>query len=73
MRRLVANQRLRICKILRSFLKYRGSAFKISTLGGYIVVISGSDILEDIRQATDEQLSAADALNEVFKAFIRLV
>ncbi len=67
------NQNLRTCEILRPSLKYRGSAFKISTLGGYIVVISGSDMLEDIRQATDEQLSAADALNEVFKAFIRLI
>ncbi len=46
-------------------LKYYGTAFKLSTMGRYIVVVSGPDMLEDIRQATDEYLSFRDAVAEV--------
>ena len=52
-------------------LKYYGTAFKVSTMGRYMVVVSGPDMLEDIRKATDEQLSFRDAVAEVLLRFCR--
>lgn len=40
-------------------------------MGRYMVVVSGPKMLEDIRQATDEQLSFRDAVAEVFRHFYR--
>ncbi|KJA16226.1 hypothetical protein HYPSUDRAFT_47536 [Hypholoma sublateritium FD-334 SS-4] len=54
--------------IQEGYEKYYGTAFKVSTMGRYMVVVSGSDMLEDIRQATDEQLSFREAIAETIQA-----
>ncbi|PPQ77969.1 hypothetical protein CVT26_005274 [Gymnopilus dilepis] len=44
--------------------KYYGTAFKVPTMSKYLVLVSGSQMLEDIKQAKDDHLSFEDAAAE---------
>ncbi|KAL0575654.1 hypothetical protein V5O48_006310 [Marasmius crinis-equi] len=48
--------------------KYPGGAFKIPTLTGWQVVVNGPVLINDLRRATDEELSANQALCEDLQA-----
>ncbi|KAG7099883.1 hypothetical protein E1B28_001684 [Marasmius oreades] len=50
--------------IKEGYEKYPGRAFKIPLPDRWLVVISGPDMLEDIRKATDEQLSLRAAFQD---------
>ncbi|KAJ8081924.1 hypothetical protein PM082_007770 [Marasmius tenuissimus] len=41
--------------------KYPGGAFKIPTLSGWQVVVNGPQMINDMRRATDEELSFVQA------------
>jgi hypothetical protein len=45
--------------------KYRGSAFKVPNLSRWLVVVSGPQMIDDIRQASDDQMSFGEAVAEV--------
>ncbi|KAL4076615.1 cytochrome P450 [Scleroderma yunnanense] len=47
--------------------KYKDIPFKIPTLYNWIVVVSGNKLLEEVRRAPDEQLSAFEADNDALK------
>ncbi|TFK43278.1 cytochrome P450 [Crucibulum laeve] len=50
--------------IADGYAKYRGSAFKIPTMSRWIVVITAPDMVDDIRKATDDQMSFREAVSE---------
>lgn len=41
-------------------------------MGGWVVMISGPEMLEDLRKATDDQISFVDAVKEVSNYLILL-
>ena len=45
-------------------MQYPGSAFKVPELNRWLVIVSG-DMIEDMRRATDDQLSFLEAVEEV--------
>jgi len=47
------------------YRKYYGSAFKLPTVSRWVVVVSGPDMIEDIRRAADDQLSFREAVAEI--------
>ncbi|KAF4619512.1 hypothetical protein D9613_005419 [Agrocybe pediades] len=51
--------------IEKGYQKYRGSAFKVPMMSRWMVVVSGPDMINDIRRATDEQLSFREAVAEI--------
>lgn len=46
--------------------QYRDSTFKISNIGRWIVMVSGPQMLDDIRRASEDQISFEDAVGEVW-------
>uniref|UniRef100_A0A0W0FRT6 Cytochrome p450 n=1 Tax=Moniliophthora roreri TaxID=221103 RepID=A0A0W0FRT6_MONRR len=52
--------------IREGYNRYPNSAFKVPFLDRWVVVISGKEMIEDLRKATDEQLSLRAALAETF-------
>ncbi|THU98772.1 cytochrome P450 [Dendrothele bispora CBS 962.96] len=46
---------------------YPGGIFKIPTIDGWQVVVNGTKLVEDIKQASEEQLSNLDATNEILQ------
>ncbi|KAH9482481.1 Cytochrome P450 monooxygenase 151 [Psilocybe cubensis] len=46
------------------YSKYYGGAFKVSMMSKWMVVITGPDMINDIRKASDEQLSSRAAIAE---------
>jgi hypothetical protein len=46
-------------------IQYRGSIFKIPMLTQWMIVATGPELIEDMRRASDDQLSASDAFAEV--------
>ncbi|KAF9008808.1 cytochrome P450 [Cyathus striatus] len=47
--------------------KYRGEAFKVATMARWIVVVSGPQMVDDIRKANDEQMSFREAVAETIQ------
>ncbi|KAK1225930.1 hypothetical protein PQX77_011129 [Marasmius sp. AFHP31] len=47
--------------------EYPDQAFKVARLDRYLVVITGKKMLEDLRKAADEDLSASEAAKQVFQ------
>lgn len=47
------------------FVQYYGTPFKVPTIGRYTVVLSGPQMIEDIRRAGDDELSFREAVAEV--------
>ena len=45
--------------------QYRGSIFKIPMLTQWMIVVTGPQLIEDMRRASDDQLSSKDAFAEV--------
>ena len=45
--------------------QYRGSIFKIPMLTQWMVVVTGPQLIEDVRHASDDQLSSSEAFAEV--------
>ena len=37
--------------------KYHGRAFRVATLDGWVVVLSGSDLVEELRRRPDDEFS----------------
>ncbi|KAF8897197.1 cytochrome P450 [Infundibulicybe gibba] len=46
--------------------QYCGTAFRVPMLSKWMIVLSGPRMIDDIRKATDDQLSFRDALSESF-------
>ncbi|KAF8955284.1 cytochrome P450 [Flammula alnicola] len=53
--------------VQEGYTKYYGTPFKVSMTGRYMVVISGPEMIEDIRRASEEQLSFGEAVAETFQ------
>lgn len=49
------------------FGQYYGTAFKVPTIGKWFVVVSGPQMADDLRKATDESVSFREALVDVPK------
>jgi hypothetical protein len=45
--------------------QYRNGAFKVPLMNDWLVFCSGEEMLEDIRKATDDELSIHQAMSEV--------
>ncbi|KAF8980797.1 hypothetical protein BDQ17DRAFT_1212576, partial [Cyathus striatus] len=43
--------------ILAGYKKYGGEPFKVATWGKWVVLVSGAQIVDEIRRAKDSQLS----------------
>ncbi|KAK1225931.1 hypothetical protein PQX77_011130 [Marasmius sp. AFHP31] len=48
-------------------IKYPNQAFKVAMLDRYLVVITGKEMIEDLRKAEDEDLSISEAHRETFQ------
>ncbi|KAI3622544.1 cytochrome p450 [Moniliophthora roreri] len=51
--------------IQEGYNRYPNSVFKVPLLDRWLVVISGTSMIEDIRRATDEQLSLVEAAKDM--------
>ncbi|ESK94791.1 cytochrome p450 [Moniliophthora roreri MCA 2997] len=58
--------------IQEGYQRYHGSAFKVPLLDHWLVVVCGSKMIEDIRKASDEQLSSAEAFAEMLQTDITM-
>jgi hypothetical protein len=45
--------------------QHYGTAFRIPMISKWMIVVSGPQMIDDIRRATDDQVSFRDALVEV--------
>ncbi|KIL65456.1 hypothetical protein M378DRAFT_162080 [Amanita muscaria Koide BX008] len=52
--------------------KFRGSLFKIPTLTSWLVVVSGDQLIDEIRRAPDDALSPTEATRETFSTDLTL-
>ncbi|KAH9477541.1 Cytochrome P450 monooxygenase 103 [Psilocybe cubensis] len=50
--------------IQEGYEKYNGTPFKVSTMARWLVMVSGKDMIEDLRRASDDELSFNDAVGE---------
>ncbi|KAK7438229.1 hypothetical protein VKT23_018160 [Stygiomarasmius scandens] len=55
--------------IQEGYRKYPNGVFKIPTINGWWVVLNSTNHLNDIRKATDEQFSNAEALDEILSTY----
>jgi hypothetical protein len=46
-------------------IQYNGKAFKISMTSRWMIVVTGPDMIEDIRKADDDKMSFRDANADV--------
>ncbi|KAI6014535.1 cytochrome P450 [Pisolithus microcarpus] len=53
--------------IQEGYNKYKNGPFKIPMLYNWIVVVSGTKLLDEVRVAPDDQLSAIEGANDFFK------
>ncbi|KAI6165103.1 cytochrome P450 [Pisolithus thermaeus] len=53
--------------IQEGYGKYKNAPFKIPMLYNWIVVVSGTKLLDEVRVAPDDQLSAIEGANDFFK------
>ncbi|KAL4076614.1 cytochrome P450 [Scleroderma yunnanense] len=47
--------------------KYKGIPFKIPTLSNWMVIVSGNKLIEEVKRAPEEHLSAVEAINDAFQ------
>lgn len=52
-------------------LKHYPGLFKIPTMGRWMVVATGPQLIDDIRRASDDQLSFTEAISEVISPFFQ--
>ncbi|KAF9269386.1 cytochrome P450 [Marasmius fiardii PR-910] len=48
--------------------KYPNTAFKVPTINGWQIVVSGQKMIDDIRHAADEELSNMEAIEDLLKS-----
>ncbi|KAL0579192.1 hypothetical protein V5O48_002814 [Marasmius crinis-equi] len=58
--------------IQEGYHKHYGGAFKVPLLDHWLVVVCGPKMVEDVRKATDEQLSSAEAFAEMLQTDITM-
>ncbi|KAF8989861.1 cytochrome P450 [Cyathus striatus] len=58
--------------VQEGYKKYHGQVFKIATLTDWLVLAAGSQMIEDIRKAKDEQLSPREAVKQALKTDLLL-
>ncbi|KAF8343222.1 cytochrome P450 [Amanita rubescens] len=58
--------------IQEGYDKYRGSVFKVPMLTQWAIVVTNQQLIDDIRRASDDQLSLKDAAAEFFHTDILL-
>jgi hypothetical protein len=46
-------------------LQYKGSAFKVANFDQWLVIVSGQQAVEELRQATEDELSFTKAMEDV--------
>ncbi|KIL60300.1 hypothetical protein M378DRAFT_168328 [Amanita muscaria Koide BX008] len=46
------------------YIKFHGSVFKVPTLTSWTIVVSGSNLIDELRRAPDEILSSTEALRQ---------
>ncbi|KAL0574345.1 hypothetical protein V5O48_007607 [Marasmius crinis-equi] len=56
--------------VQEGYKKYPNQAFKIAAMNRWIVVVTGKDMIEDLRKAGDDQLSMREAINRSLQADI---
>ncbi|PPQ74371.1 hypothetical protein CVT26_000689 [Gymnopilus dilepis] len=54
--------------IQEGYEKYKGSAFKVPTMTRWLVVISGPQMLDDVRRASDEYMSLDASESEILQS-----
>ncbi|KIL65013.1 hypothetical protein M378DRAFT_77528, partial [Amanita muscaria Koide BX008] len=54
------------------YSKYRGSIFKVPLFSKWMIMVSGLEMIEDIRSASDDYLSAAEAFRETLHSDLTL-
>ncbi|KAF8906748.1 cytochrome P450 [Gymnopilus junonius] len=53
--------------IHEGYTKFPGSAFKVPTISRWTVVVSGQQMIDDIKRATDDQMSFEEAVAETIQ------
>nr|ANC28048.1 cytochrome P450 [Polyporus umbellatus] len=51
----------------QGYRKYYGSIFKVSMLDGWLVVLSGPRLIDELRRISDDQLSSVEGVAEVLQ------
>ncbi|KAF8994954.1 cytochrome P450 [Cyathus striatus] len=51
--------------VQEGYVKYHGEPFKVATMGRWLVLVSGTQIMEDVRKAKEDQLSNVEGLTEI--------
>ncbi|TFK56599.1 cytochrome P450 [Heliocybe sulcata] len=51
--------------IQEGYDKFKGRAFKIAKMDTWLVVVSGSKLIDEVRRAPDDVLSFAEAINDI--------
>ncbi|KAJ6459758.1 cytochrome P450 [Mycena vulgaris] len=52
--------------VTEGYQKFYGGVYKFPQIGGWMVMASGTDMVEDIRRAPDDELSFSQALEDIF-------
>ncbi|KIK81319.1 hypothetical protein PAXRUDRAFT_15297 [Paxillus rubicundulus Ve08.2h10] len=53
--------------VREGYEKHKGTPFKVANLHRWMVIVSGSQFVEDVRKASDDELSSAEAVNDILK------
>lgn len=61
-----------VCSINIIALQYFGAAFKIPLISRWAIVITGPEMIEEVRMASDDELSFNEAISDVSSPFITL-
>ncbi|KAJ7023057.1 cytochrome P450 [Mycena alexandri] len=52
--------------VTEGYQKFYGGVYKFPQIGGWMIMASGTDMVEDIRRASDDELSFSQALEDIF-------
>ncbi|KAJ7729803.1 cytochrome P450 [Mycena metata] len=52
--------------VAEGYQKYYGGVYKFPQIGGWMIMASGTDMVDDIRRAPDDELSFNEALEDIF-------
>ncbi|KAJ7308690.1 cytochrome P450 [Mycena albidolilacea] len=52
--------------VAEGYQKFYGGVYKFPQIGGWMIMASGTDMVEDIRRAPDDELSFSQALEDIF-------
>ncbi|KAK7686505.1 hypothetical protein QCA50_010103 [Cerrena zonata] len=53
--------------IKEGYERFKGGVFKVAMLDRWLIIISGPDLIEEVRKLPDEQVSFAEAVDEFFQ------